>query len=269
MGQGLSGWVADNCKPIFNGNPAVEPGYLRDPAKISALRSAISVPLQGLTGLSGALTLYRSEFEAFSKDHLRVLLAISSKVALSIENAMKYQQAESSATTDYLTGLPNARSLFLQLDRELARCKRSNTPLAVMVCDLDGFKNINDRCGHLEGNRVLRLFANLVKDCCRDYDYVARMGGDEFVIVVPGMTPEAAREKALRLNRCALEAGVQVCGGQPLSVSVGTAFSPQHGDDTEQLLAEADRQMYRVKQRHYQDAEVVPAEPLRSTAVVN
>src|SRR5207253_7029324 len=91
-------------------------------------------------------------------DHLRILLAITSKVALSVENALKYRMAESSATTDYLTGLPNARALFLHLDSELARCRRSRTPLAVLVCDLDGFKQINDKSGHLEGNRVLRAF---------------------------------------------------------------------------------------------------------------
>lgn len=269
MGQGLSGWVAQNCKPIFNGNPSVEPEYLHDPTKISTLRSAISVPLGGLTELSGALTLYREGLEAFSKDHLRILLAISSKVALSIENAMKYQQAENSATTDYLTGLPNARALFLQLDREVARCERSKTPLAVLVCDLNGFKNVNDRYGHLEGNRVLRLFSNLVKDCCREYDCVARMGGDEFVIVAPGMDPEAAREKALRLHRCAIEAGAQVCRDQLLSASVGMAFFPQDGDDAEQLLAVADRQMYIAKRSHYREAEIPRLGSFPTCAVVN
>ena len=72
----------------------------------------------------GVLALYHAGNDAFTTDHLRILLAISSKMALSIENALKFRQAETSATTDYLTGLPNARSLFLQLDRELARCKR-------------------------------------------------------------------------------------------------------------------------------------------------
>src|SRR5690242_6628877 len=171
LGEGLSGWVAANRKPIVNGNPSVEPGYLNDPTKFSTLRAAISVPLEGLNGVLGVLSLYKSEPDAFTQDHLRVLLAISSKMALSIENALKYQQAESSATTDYLTGLPNARSLFLQLDRELARCKRSKSTLTVMVCDMDGFKQINDRFGHLEGNRVLKVFAQRLKESCREYDY--------------------------------------------------------------------------------------------------
>src|SRR6266702_3678571 len=176
IGQGLSGWVAHNRKPIINGNPSVEPGYLNDPTMFSTLRSALAVPLEGVAGMIGVLALYRSERDAFTTDHLRILLAVSGKMALSIENALKYQQAESSATTDYLTGLPNARSLFMQLDRDLARCKRDNSTLTVMVSDMDGFKQINDRFGHLEGNRVLRLFAQALKDSCREYDYVARMG---------------------------------------------------------------------------------------------
>jgi len=123
-GTGSFRWVAQNRKAIVNGNPSVEPGYLSDPARFSTLRSAISVPLEGLAGVVGVLTLYHSERDAYTADHLRILLAISSKVALSVENALAFRQAESSATTDYLTELPNARSLFLHLDRELARCKR-------------------------------------------------------------------------------------------------------------------------------------------------
>src|SRR5437899_620370 len=181
LGEGVAGWVAESRKPILNGNPSVEPGYVDDPSKFGTLRSVLAVPLEGVNGVVGVLALYRAEQDAFTKDHLRILLAITSKVALSVENALKYRMAESSATTDYLTGLPNARALFLHLDSELARCRRSRTPLAVLVCDLDGFKQINDKFGHLEGNRVLRAFATKLKESCREYDYVARMGGDEFV----------------------------------------------------------------------------------------
>jgi diguanylate cyclase (GGDEF)-like protein/putative nucleotidyltransferase with HDIG domain len=249
MGQGLSGWVAHNKKPIINGNPSVEPGYLNDPTKFSTLRSALAIPLEGLAGVIGVLALYRGERDAFTSDHLRILLAISSKMALAIENAVKYQQAENSATTDYLTGLPNARSLFLQLDRELARCKRDNSTLTVMVGDMDGFKQINDRFGHLEGNRVLRLFAQALKETCREYDYVARMGGDEFVVIAPGLPADAAAKKAYQLRELAKQAGLEVCAEDILSLSVGQAMYPEHGKDAEELLAEADRRMYLEKQQ--------------------
>ncbi len=144
VGEGLCGWVAENRKPILNGNPEVEAGYISDPAKFTTQRSALAVPLDGLNGVVGVLAMYRAERDAFTADHLRILLAVSAKIALSVENALKYQQAENSATTDYLTGLPNARSLFVHLSRELSRCRRTGTSLAVMVCDLDNFKQIND-----------------------------------------------------------------------------------------------------------------------------
>jgi len=267
IGQGLSGWVAQNRKPIINGNPSVEPGYLNDPAKFSTLRSALAVPLEGVAGIIGVLALYRGDRDAFTSDHLRILLAVSGKMALAIENALKYQQAENSAITDYLTGLPNARSLFLQLDRELVRCKRDNSSLTVMVSDMDGFKQINDRFGHLEGNRVLRLFAQALKDSCREYDYVARMGGDEFVVIAPGLAADSASKKAEQMRALARHAGHEVCGEEILSLSVGRAVYPDDGNDAEQLLTEADRRMYIEKQKQlaYKDRRAHPRLKCRVT----
>jgi diguanylate cyclase (GGDEF)-like protein/putative nucleotidyltransferase with HDIG domain len=271
VGQGLSGWVAENHKSIINGNPTVEPGYLNDATKFSTLRSALAVPLEGLNDMVGVLTLYHAEKDAFTKDHLRILMALSSKLSLSIENAMKYQQAASSATTDYLTGLPNARSLFLHLDSEIARCKRGGLALAVLVCDLDGFKQVNDRFGHLQGNRVLQLVASGLKEHCREYDYVARMGGDEFVAILPGLEPQSLRLKTDELSRMATEAGREVCGDDVLALSIGAAFYEQDGQDAEQLLAEADRRMYKEKERNKHPIGIHPglAELERMTALVH
>ncbi len=264
VGEGLCGWVAENSKPIINGNPAVEAGAAPNVKPSLELRSALAVPLEGLGGPVGVLALYQAEADAFTNDHLRVLQVITAKVALAIENALKYRQAESSATSDYLTGLPNARALFMHLDCELTRCKRENSGLAVMVCDMNGFKQINDCYGHLEGDKTLKLFANLLREVCREYDYVARMGGDEFVVVAPNMTPAAASEKAILLSTLATQAGRQVCGKDLLSLSVGTAFYRQDGTDAEQLLAEADRKMYASKQLHHERVRTDAADLARA-----
>ena len=248
VGEGLSGWVADNCKSIVNGNPTVEPGYDGELAKPGCLQSALAVPLIGSCGNVGVISLYRSERDAFTQDDLRILTLISSKLGVAIENALKYKATESSAATDYLTGLPNARSLFLRLDEEIARCKRSAAQLALFVADLDGFKTVNDSFGHLEGNRVLKAFAERLRLECREYDFVARLGGDEFVIIAPGLSAAAAHELKGRVKLAACDAGRAVCGNDVVYVSIGEAFFPSDGESSESLLAIADRRMYEVKQ---------------------
>jgi diguanylate cyclase (GGDEF)-like protein len=158
---------------------------------------------------------------------------------------------ENSAVTDELTGLPNARSLFLQLDSELARSKRTGTPLAVLVLDLDGFKGINDRFGHLAGNRVLQMIAEGLRNSCRECDCAARMGGDEFVVILSGSTREAIGAKPEQYQQITREVGLAFCHEDILSVSVGEACFPEDGADAEQLLAAADKRMYQAKkQRH-------------------
>ena len=200
-----------------------------------------------MNGMLGVLTLYHTDRDAFTKDHLRVLLGISSKIGMSIENALRFRQVESSATTDFLTALPNARSLFLHLDAEVSRAGRSSEPLAVLVADLDGFKQINDRFGHLEGNKVLRAVAAGLKSACREYDYVARMGGDEFVVLLPGVRQADAEVKAQQLQTVVANVCHNLFGERLLTVSTGVALYPADGSDAEQLLAEADRRMYKQK----------------------
>ncbi|MGP0075547.1 MAG: diguanylate cyclase domain-containing protein [Bryobacteraceae bacterium] len=249
LGQGLSGWVAEKRKPIINGNPSVEPGYLDDETKFTTMRSALAVPLIGLNGTVSVLTLYHTERDAFTNDHLRILLAIVPKLALSIENALRFQQAESSASTDYMTGLPNARSLFLHLDGELARCRRLSSPLVVLVCDMNGFKKVNDKYGHLEGNRLLHSVAKKLKESCREYDYVARMGGDEFVLVLPGLQADQLAPKIERLKAITAEAGREIFAQETIGLSIGHAMFPEDGVDADRLLSEADRRMYIAKQK--------------------
>ncbi len=249
IGQGLSGWVADNNKPILNGNPSVEAGYLSDLTKFSTLRSALAVPLQGINGNIGVLAIYRAEKDAFSREDLRILLAVGSKLAMSLENALLYQTVERSATTDYMTNLPNARSLFMRLETELARCKRTGVPFALVVCDLDGFKQVNDRFGHLEGNKVLRYVAHKLRESCREYDYVARMGGDEFVLLLPGMTAESVGPRIAEMRHSIAEAVDLLSEPCTLAMSAGASFFPQDSTEAEELLSTADLRMYKSKRK--------------------
>jgi diguanylate cyclase (GGDEF)-like protein len=265
LGEGLSGWVASNSKSIVNGNPSVEAGYLNDPAKFSFLQSALSVPLEGTQGIVGVLTLYKRDKDAFTRDHLRILSALATKVALCVENALKYSRANQLVSSDELTGLPNARSLFLQLDRELARARRQGSPLAVVVLDLDDFEQINGAHGQRKGDAVLCSVGASLKECCREYDYAARMGGDEFVLIMPGMDEPSMSKRVDKL--CRLPA--QAASLPNLSVSMGAAFFPADGDDAEQLLAEADRRMYREKQAHREARRIAAHASTTNTAVVH
>jgi diguanylate cyclase (GGDEF)-like protein len=118
----------------------------------------------------------------------------------------------------------------------------------VLVADLDGFKQINDRFGHLEGNKVLSAVGAGLKSACREYDYVARMGGDEFVVLLPGMNPLEAEAKAQQFQSVVGNVCENLFAEKLLTVSAGVAHYPADGTDAEQLLAEADRRMY--KQKH-------------------
>ena len=263
VGGGISGWVASKKKPVLNGNPADEASFCQDPARFTSLKSALSVPLTGIGDVIGVMTLFRTEANAFTADHLRILLTLVSKVSLSIENALRFQQAESSATQDYLTGLPNARSLFLHLDSELSRAKRNQETLALLVCDMDGFKQVNDRFGHVQGNKVLQLVAKRLRESCREYDYVARMGGDEFVVALSAVDPQAASAKASQMDALVRAAGVEIFGEEIISLSVGIAYFPDDAVNAEGLVAEADRRMYINKQARKKaaaDLDVVPAQ---------
>ncbi len=250
LGEGISGWVTQNNKPIVNGNPSVEPGYLGDPTRFSVHRSAISVPLPGIAGVIGALTLYHRKPAAFTKDHLRILLAVSSKAGLTIENALRFVQAEQTAVTDALTGLPNVRSLFLRLDAALRTAREKGSKLAVLVADMDGFKQINDRFGHAHGNEVLERIGQVLREGCRGSDYVARMGGDEFVFLFPNAGRTGIEARLDQLNELVAEVGRRVCGMDSLRLSVGAAFFPDDGGDAEELLAAADARMYEMKRQH-------------------
>jgi len=243
---GLSRQVAANREAIVNGDPAAELDPLGG-SSVEELRSALVVPLEGPDGVVGVIALLCRSRNAYTIDHLRVLTSVSTKAAMSVENAIKYSRAERSASTDMLTGLPNPRSLFLRLDNELARARREQHAVAVLVCDLDRFKQVNDSLGHLAGNRVLKVVAGALAGQCREYDFVARMGGDEFVAILAGY-PRGSLETKIQQLQLAVEVACrQTPGAIATGLSVGAAVFPEDGEDAESLLAAADRNMYRMK----------------------
>ncbi|MGC4052613.1 MAG: diguanylate cyclase [Paludibaculum sp.] len=258
-GEGLSGGVAERRKPVLNADPAAEPLAGKPPEKVSKLRSAMSVPLEGPQGVVGVLTFYSEKHEAFAQSQLGLLLALTPKLALTVENSLRYREAETQASVDFLTGLPNAGALFLHLQNELSRSARNNAELAVLVCDLDGFKQVNDRFGHLTGNKLLQGVAAGFKESCREYDFVARLGGDEFVIVLPGATDDAVKLRRKRFSEMVERVACELCSERVASLSLGIAFFPRDGRSAEELLAKADELMYQDKtMRKAMRARAVP-----------
>ena len=244
--EGLSGWVAQHARPIVNGNMSIECCYANDALAPKNLQTAQAVPFEGKGGTTGVITLYHVNRNAFSQDDLRILESASLQIGPAIEAALRFQDVKDSAATDHLTGVPNARALALHLTQELQRAGRDQSRVGVLVCDLDGFKQVNDRFGHLKGNEVLQCVAKGLRETCRSSDYVARMGGDEFVIVVPDF-PEDYSPQLERLRGAAVAAGDIVSDEPCLSMSVGVAIFPVDGHDVETLLANADKRMYQLK----------------------
>jgi diguanylate cyclase (GGDEF)-like protein/putative nucleotidyltransferase with HDIG domain len=248
LGQGLSGWVAENDKAIVNANPAVEPGYLNDPRMVTPLRSAIAIPLRSQDRMVGVLTLYSLGAEAFNADHYRLLLAIAPKAAHAIENSLRFERAANAADTDELTGLANGRFLFSHLAKEVAKYSHSEGSFAVMVMDLDGFKQANDQFGHLAGNRILKAIADHLRRNIRVGDVVARLGGDEFVVVM-NQPPQSVTEYLGHIDNVSSRLESEVHCQAMVSISVGVARYPEDGLDAETLLEKADERMYEAKRR--------------------
>ena len=160
------------------------------------------------------------------------------------EAAVRLSRAEIEAITDGLTGLYNHRYLHERLTEELDRARREERPLSVLFCDLDFFKDFNDRLGHAAGDDALRTAARLIERCTRRSDVTARYGGEEFVVVLTEAAEPEAVEIAGRIRAAVAE---QYREGGELTISIGVASYPGHADGKEALLEAADRAMYVAK----------------------
>ncbi len=242
MGRGLSGWVAANLKSIINGDAATEMAHLgSSPGTVFpfSVRHTLSVPLSD-GGVRGALTLYRIQNPLFTTEDARIVSTIAPKLSGAIANSLRFRRANDEAVTDGLTGLPNTASLAKRLEA-------NQSSAAVVVCDLDGFKGVNDRFGHLMGNRMLEALAERFRKSCRGGDFVARIGGDEFVLLLAGVGPNEVGLRIAQFRETVRSTGRKLCNEDVLDASFGAAFFPADGTTSEALLAAADQRMYVLK----------------------
>jgi diguanylate cyclase (GGDEF)-like protein len=265
-GQGLSGWVARNRRPLVNARPAAELEAAAS-AQQTKLQSALVCPLIVGDRFIGTLSVYHVEPSFYRDDHRRLLDRVCEQAAAVIHNSMVFEQTQEDSLTDALTGLPNTRFMFLHLSRELARADRLGAEVSLMVMDLDDFKEINDTFGHHIGDRALREVATVLRTAIRPYDICVRYAGDEFIVVLSGCGREEAETKRQELQHAVdnVELEVQPDLRIPMMISVGAAVFPHDGDSYETLLAKADSRMYRDKsQRKAARARLRSAEAMGS-----
>ena len=258
VGEGLTGWVARNRRCLVNARPEADleaggrDGELR-------VKSALICPLIVQERFIGTLTVYHSEPSFYREDHRRLLERVADQAAAVIQNSMLFEQTQEDSLTDPLTLLPNTRFLFMHLAREIARATRHSTQVALLIADLDGFKEINDTVGHHVGDRALADVARVLRGAIRPYDICARYAGDEFVLVLSGCGAEDAERKRQELQQ-AIDAMRFESDGRPLAlgISVGCAVFPEDGQTHETLLAVADSRMYKNKTGRKRLASDIP-----------
>jgi len=211
------------------------------------VHSGLAVPVPGEAGPIGFLSVYsRSPEHRFAEDEIRQLDELSQRAGPAIENARRFREARQLADLDALTGLHNRRYFHETLAREVARAHRYGRRLALIVFDLDDFKAINDRIGHLAGDAVLAETAERVKDVVRSADVACRVGGDEFSVILPESTTGDADQLYHRLLGAVSSRPVGQAGR--LSISAGMA-ELREDDNPTAFFERADEALYRAKER--------------------
>jgi diguanylate cyclase (GGDEF)-like protein len=218
--------------------------------ELTEIRSGAVVPLFLSGKVIGTLNLGSRDPDRYTAEHgTDFLRRLGCKVSLIIDNIIAHQRLTAISVTDQLTGISNRRQFDAALGREMERAKRHATPLACVVVDLDGFKEINDRFGHQVGDEALRHVGSVLRDRSRRYDVVARYGGDEFAILLPQTDTEGAVRFAEKFRREMTERPLALGDDSTLlGLSIGVAAtSEMPGCQPEDLVREADRRMYAAK----------------------
>ena len=240
VGDGISGRVAqtgDAVKGTVNGGSL---GELEGAA-------VIAVPLKSSGTVIGVLDLF--SHDEFDDSDLATIRTFASQATVAVDNVLLHEEAQRLSITDGLTGLWNYRYFTMTVAKEIERAARFSRPLALLMLDLDHFKDVNDRFGHQRGDAVLVELAGRIRGEVRDVDTVARYGGEEIVIVLPETDADGAAQLAERICQAVRRRPFGESGVPPvhLTVSAGGAVFPTHALSASSLLARADKALYDAK----------------------
>ena len=242
--QGIAARVAATGQKYYAADVTVDPYYF---SASPGVRSELAVPLLLDGQVIGVLDVESRELDAFPCEVQEVIEGFAALAALAIHRAQRHEELQQLALTDGLTGLANTRAFWESLHREVARAERFSLPLSLLVLEIDNFKKVNDAYGHLRGDEALRAVARTINCLSRAMDIGARVGGDEFALILPQTNKNEAVTVAQRL--CDQVRALRLGGEVRLSISVGLAAYPDDGTSANALFAAADSAMYRVKYR--------------------
>ncbi|HSX21269.1 MAG TPA: sensor domain-containing diguanylate cyclase [Gaiellaceae bacterium] len=226
---------------------SIEIGYRYPEGQGGALlRFGLAVPLADETGQGGHLTVFtRDAQHRFDNDDLTRLEELAQRAAPAIDNARRFREARRLADLDALTGLHNRRYFHETLARECARAHRYSRKLALLVFDLDDFKEVNDRIGHLAGDSALAEAAERLRTAMRTADVACRVGGDEFAVILPESGVTDGEQLFARIQQAISTEPIGQAGRMHLSAGV-TELTPE--DDSISLFERADNALYRAKE---------------------